>query len=308
MLRWRLLSAGVILSILIGLMALDYGRFGAPILGLWILPFFLAVVAMATHECLALLAAQGMHPIRWPAFVGSLLVVLATYAATAIHHSDGTLTTQERWMALAWTSIAMAMALILTMAVYVSQYDGPARHLVHAALTMFTIAYVALPMSFLVVLRMFYNNQWGMTAVVSLLVVVKMSDVGAYFTGRMLGRRKLFPALSPGKTLEGTVGGVLASSVASWFFFMWIAPMIVGAQDYVRPAIMPTLVYGLVVGSLGVIGDLAESMFKRDSARKDSSNWLPGLGGVLDILDSVLLSAPAAYLFWGAGLLGPQTT
>ncbi len=304
MLRWRLLSAGVILTILIGLMVLDYGRFGAPILGLWLLPFFLSVVVLATHECLALLAAQGMHPIRWPAFVGSLLVVLATYTATAIAHSDGEFLAPDRWMSLAWANIALAVALILTMAVYVFQYDGPARHLVHAALTMFTVTYVAIPMSFLVVLRMFNNNQWGMTAVVSLLVVVKMSDVGAYFTGRLLGRRKLFPALSPGKTLEGTIGGVLASAAASWFFFAWIAPLIV-RTGYQQPAVIPTLLYGLVVGSLGVVGDLAESMFKRDSARKDSSTWLPGLGGVLDILDSVLLSAPAAYLFWGAGLLGP---
>lgn len=292
------------MTILIGLMALDYGRIGSPPLGIWLLPFFLTVVGLATHECMVLFAAQGLHPIRWPAFVGAFVVVLSTYAATTIAHGDGTLTQQERWMSLAWTNFALAVALVLVLAVHVAQYDGPARHLVHAALAMFAVAYVALPCSFLVVLRMFHDNHWGMTAVVSLLVVVKMSDVGAYFTGRLFGRHKLFPALSPGKTIEGTLGGILTSAAASWAYFAWIAPTLVG-EGYTTPSLVPTLLYGIVVGTLGVIGDLAESMFKRDSARKDSSTWLPGLGGVLDIMDSVLLSAPAAYFFWGAGFLGP---
>jgi phosphatidate cytidylyltransferase len=112
------------------------------------------------------------------------------------------------------------------------------------------------------------------------------------------------PRLSPGKTWEGAFGGLATACVVSWAVFRFAGPAVVGSS-YVEPPLWATIVYGLALGIAGMIGDLAESMLKRDMERKDSSTWLPGLGGVLDIVDAVLVAAPVEYVCWIAGLLGP---
>jgi phosphatidate cytidylyltransferase len=143
-----------------------------------------------------------------------------------------------------------------------------------------------------------------MAALVSLIFVAKMSDTGAYTFGRLLGRHKMAPVLSPKKTIEGGLGGILTACACSYLFFAVIAPWIVG-PDAAAPSLWGCLVYGVVVSVAGVVGDLAESLLKRDMERKDSSRWMPGLGGVLDVLDSLLIASPAAYLCWIAGIVGP---
>ena len=158
--------------------------------------------------------------------------------------------------------------------------------------------------SFLIALRVYHGNRWGMAAVVSLIFVTKMSDTGAYFVGRSLGRHKMTPILSPKKTIEGGIGGVVTACLCSWLYFRWFVPWLVG-PDAVATPWWGCVLYGVVIAVAGVWGDLAESLLKRDMERKDSSRWMPGLGGVLDVLDSLLVAAPAAYLCWAAGLVGP---
>jgi phosphatidate cytidylyltransferase len=104
--------------------------------------------------------------------------------------------------------------------------------------------------------------------------------------------------------IEGAVGGIIFAAIASVVFFYGLVPLIVG-EGARAPNWWGCLIYGVVIGLAGIIGDLSESLLKRDMERKDSSRWLPGLGGVLDILDSVLMAAPPAYLCWVAGLVGP---
>jgi phosphatidate cytidylyltransferase len=117
--------------------------------------------------------------------------------------------------------------------------------------------------------------------------------------GTLIGRHKLAPKLSPGKTVEGLLGGILFGCLASVLFFG-----AVGGRWNCRPTIAVCILYGLVLSLVGVIGDLAESLLKRHADRKDSSRWLPGLGGVLDILDSLLFTFVVGYLFWVSGLMG----
>jgi phosphatidate cytidylyltransferase len=133
--------------------------------------------------------------------------------------------------------------------------------------------------------------------------VVKMGDIGAYAIGRLIGRHKLAPRLSPGKTIEGVVGALAFSCLASWAVFRWLTP--VWTPSSVRPGPWwGWIAFGLVVSVAGIVGDLAESLLKRDVGLKDSSHWLPGFGGVLDMLDSLLLSAPVAWLLWATGMVG----
>jgi phosphatidate cytidylyltransferase len=117
--------------------------------------------------------------------------------------------------------------------------------------------------------------------------VIKSSDIGAYTFGRLFGRHKLAPRVSPGKTWEGLGGAVVFAAVVSLAFALifgimrvWIAP-----------------VFGATMAVVGQLSDLSESMLKRDAQQKDSSNRVPGFGGILDVIDSPLFAAPCAYLF-----------
>ncbi|MFN2351778.1 MAG: phosphatidate cytidylyltransferase, partial [Kiritimatiellia bacterium] len=113
------------------------------------------------------------------------------------------------------------------------------------------------------------------------LAVVKLTDVGAYTCGSLWGRHRLMPRISPGKTLEGLMGGVLAGLLASLFcWWLWGGQLGVLTLDLPR-----ALALGIILPLAGVVGDLMESMFKRAAGAKDSSSCFPGLGGLLDVLD-----------------------
>ncbi|RPI58417.1 MAG: CDP-archaeol synthase [Planctomycetaceae bacterium] len=124
------------------------------------------------------------------------------------------------------------------------------------------------------------------------LVAVKCTDIGAYFTGSAIGRHKLIPWLSPGKTWEGLLGGMAAAA--------GVSVLAVWAMDiHIAGSALPfwrAVVFGVVVGLIGQFGDLSESLMKRSVNVKDSGAVVPEFGGVLDILDSPLLAAPAGYL------------
>ncbi len=133
----------------------------------------------------------------------------------------------------------------------------------------------------------------GPHAVVWLVMMVIAADVGAYFAGRSLGRHKLAPRVSPGKTLEGAVGGLAAVVLIAW----------AGAVHFGLP-VLATVLFGGAVGIFSIVGDLTESMFKRAAGLKDSGTLLPGHGGLLDRLDSVTAAAPLYALgLFGSGVI-----
>jgi phosphatidate cytidylyltransferase len=147
------------------------------------------------------------------------------------------------------------------------------------------IVYVPLLLSFLVMIR---RDADGMTWIFVLLAVIFAGDISAYYVGSYFGRNKLNPAISPGKTIEGAVGGLLGNLLVGSigkFFFLSAIPWGLA------------LLYFLAVGLAGQVGDLFESEFKRSSEIKDSGSMLPGHGGFLDRIDALLFAAPIAYLF-----------
>ncbi len=142
---------------------------------------------------------------------------------------------------------------------------------------------LGLPMACVVALRL---RPDGLGQVLYLLAVTKMTDNGALFIGRQWGVRKLAPRISPGKTVAGLWGGLAVGTLTAGALAPWCTGQSPGAA----------LAGGLLLSGLAVLGDLGESWLKRRAGVKDSGALLPGIGGVLDLLDSVLLAAPAAWL------------
>ena len=148
----------------------------------------------------------------------------------------------------------------------------------------FSILYLGLLSSFCVGMRL----EFGPWPLLMFVFVVKSADIGAYTIGSIFGRHKFSPKISPGKTWEGMAGALVfaiivaigfavSCDIMSWWF---------------------AIIFGLCLAFIGQIGDLAESMIKRDAEQKDSANKVPGFGGILDIIDSPLVAAPFGYLFF----------
>lgn len=137
------------------------------------------------------------------------------------------------------------------------------------------------------------RTDFGLKALVLFLVAVKFTDMGAYFVGKAIGRHKLIPWLSPKKSWEGLIGGLVAAAGAS-AATVWLAnPVLPGRTSVSLPA---AAVFGVIVGLFGQVADLCESALKRDAGCKDAGQLVPEFGGVLDMLDSPLLSAAVAYV------------
>jgi phosphatidate cytidylyltransferase len=123
------------------------------------------------------------------------------------------------------------------------------------------------------------------------ILVTKFSDVGAYCVGSLIGRHKMIPRISPGKTWEGFAGAIVVSTGASVAFAHFAGDRLAGMN------LMHAIILGVILSVGAVIGDLIESLFKRESGVKDSGRYLPGIGGILDLLDSLLFNAPLMYLY-----------
>ncbi len=311
MLHWRLLSAAIVLTVLISLLVCDYRQYLVDRPGVWLAPLVLSMTALAVGEMLVLFTAESaadqatssrtnLKPRAWTTYLGTLGIVAA--ACAPIAWKDYPLDCPLG--RLGWPLLALTLGIGLAFLGEMFEYREPGGVIVRVALGVFTMVYVGVLVGFLVELRLFQGNQWGMAALVSTIVIVKMSDTGAYFAGRAFGRHPMTPLLSPKKTIEGGIGGILASIAAAWFVLNIVTPGWLVEQTP-RMAPWRWILLGVILAVVGIVGDLAESLMKRDRGRKDSSSWLPGLGGILDMLDSLLLAAPVAYACWAVGLVGP---
>lgn len=304
MLRWRLLSSLVILALILSLVALDQRQIGPP--GIWLAPIFLLVTILGTEEVISLVRTQRHDPLPWATYIGSVALSCAgceILIANLLRHYLTIAPTNPAATPTNWSLLALALGVILVLGGEMARFTRAGQgSIVNAALAIFGMVYVGGLMSFLAKLRL-EDEQRGLFAFVSVPIIVKLADTGAYATGRMFGRHKMTPLLSPGKTWEGALGGVLFGCLGSWLAFTYLLPALTGVAPGRIPQLPVILAYGLALTAAGMHGDLAESLLKRDMQRKDSSTWLPGLGGVLDIIDSVLVAAPVAYVFWHFGWL-----
>jgi phosphatidate cytidylyltransferase len=288
MLRTRLIVGTILTALAAGMLLLDE-RF-AP----WF-PFLAATVlllsVLGTMELVGLLPA-GKRPNLTLSLGGVVLLLVLNWAPMI--RGDRLklgLTASEQ----AWWSIAQGFAAVILLAclVEMARFRVPGGAVERNALAIWVVAYLGLLPSFLIQLRLGLPTEsaddlrHGTVALALAIFVPKGCDIGAYFTGRLIGRHQMAPVLSPKKTWEGAAGG-LAFAVAIAFGLNALDPVIPGGP-------LGVVGFGLTVGLAGMFGDLAESLIKRDCERKDASAAIPGFGGILDVVDSVLFAAPVAY-------------
>ncbi|GAB5513366.1 MAG: phosphatidate cytidylyltransferase [Rhodopirellula baltica] len=323
----RLRSAAVLIAIALGCLFVDAKFSTAGTEGLLLVPLLLFFALGTTWDVTSLLMSSGRNVWRAGCMIAvgaiSLGPAIPALVNAASQLSGGAIGAYPRDCPigqLGWVitmAIASVFALLIRemrsyVAVVPEQLDAstakvdsvvlPASSSIDRTMrAAFVSLYVGLPMSLLFAIRGLgsdISTSWGLAALLTMIATTKSADAGAYFAGKAFGRHKLIPRLSPGKTWEGAVGGVVMSTLVAMACLRWLFPALV--SDAIPLSSLPStswaFIFGPALAITGMVGDLAESMFKRDCGAKDSGNWLPGLGGVWDVTDSLIAAILPAFL------------
>ncbi|MSR53684.1 MAG: hypothetical protein EXS09_10410 [Gemmataceae bacterium] len=286
MLRTRLWMGAILIGVAVLLLLED--RWFAPWFPILYVCFFGATL-LASRELLNLLP-EDVRPCEWLTMTCVLVVMAMNWWPAFQATRDG-----PPGLGV-WDMIGLltAASIIATILREMWLFQGPSRITIRVGLVAFILFYLGVLPSFLAQLRWLPDDH-ATIALALAVFVPKGNDIGAYFTGkfltgRILGRHKMTPLLSPKKTWQGLIGGMIVSAgVAIGINQFW--PVLPGG-------ILGSIAFGLCVGTAGVLGDLAESLIKRDLQTKDTSRSVPGFGGVLDVVDSLLFAAPVVYLWF----------
>lgn len=260
---WRILtSVGMIALVFFGLY--EWPR--------WV--FALGVGAFAgwgSRELFALMTARGIRTEKWVGMIASALLPLWVYW----DHRGGLGGTSE-------VAFLVAVCFVLFILQFLHPQKAPC--LESVAMTFFGVLYCGWFLSHLVKIHLLAEGRYWLFYI---LTVTKVSDVAAYFAGSLWGKTKILPHLSPNKSLQGTLAGFAASGLVSMGFAVsW------PSSHSGRPLLFAL---GCAVGFLAQCGDLSESLIKRYCSVKDSGKTVPGFGGVLDLMDSILFTVPFFY-------------
>lgn len=275
MLKYRIMTGGILLGMVAGM----YRWSPAWVVALLVL----ALTSLAVLEVVDMLSHAGYPALKWTTLGVSLLWMIGAWASVADAGSYGS---HLRWLLPGISAWAVFLGCLFR--------SDQSRSLEKLAGSFFTIAYVPGLMQFILLLLFLSpSEEDGRSLLLYGILVVKSTDMGAYFTGRAFGKHKLIPRISPAKTWEGVLGGVgvaiLVSLLLVFLFTHEIGGWRFGWGD------------GVALGGLlavsGVLGDLVESMLKRGAEVKDSGHWLKGMGGILDVLDSLVFALPMLYLY-----------
>ncbi len=270
--RWRLISSIVLWGVMLAVV------FWLPPTALYV--FMNVVIARALWEFYVICEAKGLRAYKVWGVIGAVALISGSWFFF-----------QRRDFVQLSYDFDIFILLVFALGVFLRQFPQKLnpQGIETMAVTLFGLIYVAWLCNF--VTRINFANPHGRYFVMLLVVVTKFTDMGAYIVGSTLGRHKMIPRISPKKTWEGTAGGI-AFAVVGAFLCRWVMP------DEMR-ALTNThaVVIGVLLGAAAVIGDLAESLIKREAGVKDSSHVLPGHGGALDLIDSFLFTAPLLYVY-----------
>jgi phosphatidate cytidylyltransferase len=299
MLAHRLVTGSSLILAVAAVLGLDEAL--APWYPFW---FITAMVIMgaAALEMVDLLKQTSARPSGNTVFAGVLVMVVANWAPHIVSYwlHDPRLGPYPTFdpvgpiHSLAWPLCVYVAVLMCAFVAQGIQFQGPGGTMAAISGTVLATSYIGLLGSFIIQTRWIPGKHAGLVAVATLIAAAKGADTGAYTLGRLAGRHKLWPRLSPNKTVEGALGGLIFGAICA-VAVVAVGRFVVGVRTLSWPA---AIGYGIVVGSVAQLGDLMESMIKRDCARKDASDALPGFGGVLDVMDSLLFASPVALGYW----------
>jgi phosphatidate cytidylyltransferase len=295
LLKYRLIFGPLLILLLLALVLVDDWLDSVRLSGFWQDAFggrtelprglalfafsVLVAVPLAARELSAIFAYQGIATRKTITTVAAMLGVTLSYCIP-----------NDTPAVDAIALLSTGMVLVFVAAILTFCQNRNVQGVVAAAgAVMFAMVYLGLMMGFFLAIRRYHSAWW----IVGVILATKACDSGAYFTGRAIGRHKLIPWLSPGKTWEGLLGGLTASALAG-LLLAWLSQRFLSdPQDHVP--LVTGLWWGAIFGLVGALGDLLKSVLKRGAGIKDSSSLLPGLGGVLDVMDSPLMVAPVAF-------------
>ncbi|HUF28356.1 MAG TPA: phosphatidate cytidylyltransferase [Gemmatimonadaceae bacterium] len=256
--------------------------------GAWLATLLAVIAALGAWELFRIARASGVVPLDGAGIALAAAIPLAVHAYY--------LRVFAPRLGLLLALAAVVPLALFTAAIWMRGIGG--RPLLAVAITTFGVLYTGGMLSFGYALR-YHEYAIGDTARLAVvafpLVLTWGTDIAAYFVGRALGRRKLIPSVSPGKTVAGAIGGLIAAVILAWIYVRWVLQPT--ALLAMRPA--GIVLFGALVSVAAQVGDLAESLIKREAGVKDSSRLLPGHGGILDRFDSLLFVLPVAYLLLG---------
>jgi phosphatidate cytidylyltransferase len=244
---------------------------------------FLAAAGLA--EFYGLVAKRQLVCFRFWGMAGGLLLMVGTFLnLTGVIGRSGSPARVNDFE----TSFLILFVLGLCLRQFFSKSNSTG--ILAISTTLFGLMYVPYLLNFIQKIN-FFPGVEGRYYLIYFILITKFSDTGAYSVGSLIGKHKMIPRISPGKTWEGFAGAILVSTLASLLFTHYLGEHLRGMT------LAHAVVLGVLLSVAAVIGDLIESIFKREAGVKDSGQFFPGIGGILDLLDSLLFNAPIMYLY-----------
>ncbi|MBI1870285.1 MAG: phosphatidate cytidylyltransferase [Chlamydiae bacterium] len=252
--------------------------FFAPWLFIWGVGMILVILGQ--KEFYQMIDERGLHPLHFFGIFAGVFFFTAQLMAIQYPFLE---------KSFDLTNLIFFLVLFATMIIALTRF-GKVAFVPSVATTLMGILYIPWLLSFLIKIR-YFEGVRGDVFLTFTLLVTKSTDIFAYLIGSLFGKRKLVPILSPKKTVEGALGGMFGSLLAGQLFFTFSGASLQPLKRW------DVFSLAILFGSFSQIGDMIESALKRDAGRKDSGRILPGMGGILDLIDSLLVTGPIMY-FW----------
>lgn len=269
MLSKRIISSIILLSIFLATLFIDW------LFGLLVTAF----IIVGLYEFFTMVETKGINIYKYFGIgIGAMIPL------SILFHFE---------LTRSWELLFIGLALLFLILMQFRRRENSGV-IVAISTTIFGILYVSWFLSFFIKIRYLSG---GVGLIFTVILITKLGDIGAYFIGSRFGKSPLIPRISPKKSIEGAIGGLIFSALgalASKPFFPVFGGIPPGRENL---AYLQLIFLGLFLGILGQLGDLSESLMKRDCQVKDAGHILPGMGGVLDFIDSLLFTAPAFYFF-----------
>lgn len=259
----RSLSGAVYIGLIIGTLLADF---------MFFIPLFALITAVCLWEFLHAGIKSGSQAKILGVIGGTLLYIISAYGLFG------------QTSLLSYLPFLLALPLII---ILLGLFQPAERNFQDAAYLLLSFLYIVVPFVLLTSIQLFHRSGSGLSPLLAIFILFWTNDTGAYLFGRKFGKHALFPAVSPKKTWEGLIGGALLCLVAAYVLSLYALSF----------SLQQWMIIGTLVAVFGTLGDLVESMWKRQLGIKDSGNIMPGHGGLLDRFDGFFIALPAIHLY-----------